>query len=61
MVMVDGDGDIYMAFGLCPKHKLCNDRLEKQLQYFLYKNYNVKRHLWSQERTLKSPTRKLYF
>jgi len=45
MVMVDGDGDIYMAFGLPPKHKLCNDRLEKQLQYFLYRNYNVKRHL----------------
>jgi len=29
MVMVDGDGDICMAFGLCPKHKLCNDKLEK--------------------------------
>jgi len=61
MVMVDNDGDICMAFGLCPKHKLCNVRLEKQLQYFLYKNYNVKRYLWSQERTPKSPTRKLYF
>jgi len=58
--MIDGYGNICMAFELCPKHKLCNDRLEKQLQYLMYKNYNVKRHLWSHKRTLKSPTRKLY-
>jgi len=59
--MIDGDGITCMAFGLCTNLSLCNDRLEKQLQYFLSKNYNVKRHLWSHKRTLKSRIRKLYF
>jgi len=37
--MIDGYGNICMAFGLCPNVSLCNDRVEKELQYLLYKNY----------------------
>jgi len=59
--MIHGDGNICMAFELCPNQKLCKNTLEKQLQYCLYKKYNVKRHLWNYKRTLDSGTRKVGF
>jgi len=43
--MIDGDGNTCMAFGLCTNLSLRNNRLEKQLQYFLSKNYYVKKAL----------------
>ena len=61
VVMSHGHGIIWMAFGLYPKPKLCNNTFEKQLQYYLYKKFNVKRDLWNQKRTLDSGTRKVGF
>jgi len=59
--MIHGDEIIWMAFGLCPNQKLCKNTLEKQLQYCLYKKYNVKKHLWNYKRTLDSGTIKFGF
>jgi len=59
--MIHSDRNICMAFGLCPNQKLCNNTLEKQLQYYLYKKFNVKRHLCNHKRTLDSKTRKVGF
>jgi len=61
VVMIHCHGIIWMAFGLYPKPKLCNNTLEKQLQYYRYKKFNVKRHLWNHKRTLDSGTRKVGF
>jgi len=54
LVMIHGDGIIWMAFCLCPNQISCENTLEKQLQYCLYKKFHVKRHLGNHKRTLDS-------
>jgi len=59
--MIHGDGNICMAFRLCPNHISSDNTVEKHFQYWQYKMFNVKRHLWNHKRTLDYRTRKVDF
>ena len=61
LLMIHGDGIIWMAFALCPNQTFCKNTLENHYQYCSYQNLSWKRHLLNKKRILHSCTREVFF